>query len=165
MTGPPPLPPLEVNLELQTEMKQASQNRFFWIFYFVYGLLILAYVSWWCYVSLVRKIDVPYIQLALSILWFLPVVLLKFRRRFATVLALIPVAILWAYFFFLSAYRVYWVCADDGTGPSWTDSPVLFLGLWAMEIVFMSTPLSILLIAGSYTTIRYFKNAKACHGK
>ncbi len=157
MTGPPPLPPLEVNLELQTEMKQASQNLFFWIAYCVYGTFILAYAFLVILPQHSQNEDISLVTLTIPILWFLPVVLLKFHRRFATLLALMPVAILWAFFslVIIMGFFTVLVCGIEyieGDG-----SPVFALLGGFVLTFFLFAPLSILTISGTRSLIRCLK--------
>ncbi len=143
-------PAHEVDLEIQTAEKKPRKERFFWTFYCVYGILLLALVA----------MQGNPLQYIVYLLWFLPVFLVKFYQRIATVLAMIPIVILWSLYIYIFVLRFVFMTTHRAEGPNVGDSPVAFLGIWAMEIIFVIMPLSILLISGTRALIRCFKEAK-----
>ncbi len=158
MTENPPLATHEVELEIEVTMKQPRQNRFFWIFYRVFGVLIMLGTVNGILSTIVMKEPFAIGSFALPVLWFGPVFFRKNYARIAATWAMAVIAILWGLHIYFSILRFEFMTTHRAEGPNWGDSPVAFLGTWAIEIVFIIMPLTILLLSGIGPLIRCFKD-------
>ncbi len=153
-------PTQEAEIELQTEMKHTRQNRFFWIFYCVYGFLILFFAGYRFLGDIAVNEKIAIGSFAVPVLWFGPVFLRKNYARVAATWAMALIAFLWCLYIYISILKYVFMSTNRAEGPNWGDSPVAFLGIWAFEIVFIIMPLTILLLSGIGPLIRCFKEAK-----
>ncbi len=143
-------PTQESELGTQTTPKKARKLGFFWAFYRAYGLLMVTY-GILCIPSFFvnGSESFSHASLAIPLLWFLPVFLVKNHRRFATLLALMVVGITWAFSFLTVISTFFLFLSPEIKYLGGEGSPLfVMLGSIAFTVVVL-IPFSIMLISGT----------------
>ncbi len=138
-----------VESQIQRSTKKPGLGLFFWNLYFAYGLILTT-----------SKILQWEMNQLVYLLWFVPLLLVKFNRRIATVSALIPISALLVVFFFTVKLQ-YQILVNVGEGFDRWYATEYFGRRAAWQLAFYLIPLSILLVAWIWAVIRYFKEAKS----